>query len=154
MYNSFINLAKERERDIWFLSVSFLQYTRIVCSRILDSMIRWPIRSLRGNRTPRWRTVFTQGISVLSNRNALPHCVLSPDCLFGKQRQSVDGGRGRGNRYRMVLRFHSNNNHLSLSLSLFRASANDAAMRRLASIKIRRVNIINRDGLRILPETG
>ena len=145
---------EKRERETYDSSLFHFCSTRESCVPVFSMTIRWPIRSLRGNRTPRWRTVFTQGISVLSNRNALPHCVLSPDCLFGKQRQSVDGGRGRGNRYRMVLRFHSNNNHLSLSLSLFRASANDAAMRRLASIKIRRVNIINRDGLRILPETG
>lgn len=122
--------------------------------RILAYSTRWRFRSMTVPSLPaRWRTVFTQGISVLSNRNALPHCVLSPDCLFGKQRESVDG-----NRYRMVLRFHSNNNHLvSPSLPLFRASANDARMRRLPSIKIRRVNIINRDdpkALRILPETG
>lgn len=49
-----------------------------------------------------------------------PHCVLSPDCLFDKQRESV-----HGNRYRMVLRFHRYDNHrlpLLLSLSLSSSS--------------------------------
>ena len=152
MYNSFINLGKERERETYDSSLFHFCSTRESYSHILDddSMTdSFPSRQPYASMTNR---IYARYFRLVKQKCAPPLC--SFPGLLVRQTAAIRWRGGRGNRYRMVLRFHSNNNHLPLSLSLFRASANDAAMRRLASIKIRRVNIINRDGLRILPETG
>lgn len=129
------------------LSLIFAESSRIPLD---DDSVRWPFPPFRLDDEPYLRKVF-------------PSCqteMRSPIVFFPRIACSANSGNpltGIDTVWFCVSIRTIIISSLPPSLPLFRASANDARMRRLPSIKIRRVNIINRDdpkALRILPETG